>query len=510
MNAADFLLGPEALAKHGERVALICGKEAVTYSRLADDTARAAAAYAALGVRPGDVVLLLMRDTPEFAAAWLGALHAGAVSIALNNKLSEAEYRHILRDSGARLALVEDVFAGARPDLSAELAQKSQLVVAGEASRMGAPSWGALLDRAQPGKAFAAPPGWPAFYLYSSGTTGPAKGIVHSHEAVRHVGAALRMLGTRPGDKVFTTSRFFFAYGLEHGLLGPLSVGATSIVCADWPDADAVLDVVAAHRPKLLFSVPTVYRRLLAEPPPRLAAFRTLDYCIAAGERLSPQLVRQWKASTDVELLSLYGMSETFCACLVTPPGTSDGLRTGAPLPGMEWRLLGADNAPAQPGKPGVLWVKHPAQAAEYHNLPERTRDQFKDGWFCTRDLFMQDSDGQLIHQGRSDELVKIAGQWVLPSELEEAVAAAPQVIEAVCVPVPDRDGLERLAVFVIPRGDHDEAVRAAEQACERALPRHKRPKWLRALEQLPRTATGKVQRYKLRELLEQELNPPG
>jgi len=509
VNAAELLLGPEALARHGERIALVCGEEAVTYSRLANDTARAAAAYATLGVKPGEVVLLLMRDTPEFAAAWLGALHAGAVSIALNNKLSEAEYRHILRDSGARLALVEDVFVQARPDLSAELAHKQQLVVAGDAHGTSAPSWRALVARVQPREPFAAAPDWPAFFLYSSGTTGPSKGIVHSHQAVRHVGAALRLLGTGPGDKVFTTSRFFFAYGLEHGLLGPLSVGATSIACADWPDAHAVLGVVSEHKPKLLFSVPTVYRRLLAEPASRLAAFSALDYCVAAGERLSPQLVQQWKAATGVELLSLYGMSETFCACLVTPPGTSDGARTGAPLPEVESKLLDADEAAVKPGMPGVLWIRHPAQATEYHNLPERTRDQFKDGWFCTRDLFVQDREGHFIHQGRSDELVKIAGQWVLPSELEEAVAAAPQVLEAVCVPVPDRDGLERLAVFLIPRGDHDEAVRAAEQACERALPRHKRPKWLRALEQLPRTATGKVQRFKLRELLVQELKSP-
>jgi benzoate-CoA ligase len=510
VNAAELLLGPEALARHGERVALVCGEEAVTYRRLAHDTARAAAAYAELGVKPGEAVLLLMRDTPEFAAAWLGALHAGVVSIALNNKLSEAEYRHILRDSGARLALVEDVFVQARPDLSAELARRQQLVVAGDAHGTSAPSWRALFARAEPRAAFAATPDWPAFYLYSSGTTGPSKGIVHSHRAVPHVGAALRMLGTKPGDKVFTTSRFFFAYGLEHGLLGPLALGATSIVCADWPDAGGVLGAVSAHMPKLVFSVPTVYRRLLAEPAPRLAAFRTLDYCVAAGERLSPQLVQRWKAATGVELLSLYGMSETFCACLVTPPGTSDGLRTGAPLPGVQVRLLGADDAPVPRGTPGVLWIKHPAQATQYHHLPERTLDQFRDGWFCTRDLFVQDSEGHFIHQGRSDELVKIAGQWVLPSELEEAVAAAPQVLEAVCVPVPDHDGLERLAVFLIPSGDHDEAVRAAEQACERALPRHKRPKWLRALEQLPRTATGKVQRYKLRELLEQELKSPG
>src|SRR5690606_32727852 len=187
-------------------------------------------------------------------------------------------------------------------------------------------------------------------YLYSSGTTGRAKGIVHSHHAVTCVGAALRLLGVRAGEKVFATSRFFFAYGLEHGLLGPLAMGATSIVCPDWPDEHAVLEAMAAHAPRYFFSVPTVYRRLLAQPTDRLAALRAVAACVAAGEHVPAQLVAQWKAATGLELLSLYGMSETFCACLVTPPGTSDGRRTGKPLPGIELRLLAADGTPVETG----------------------------------------------------------------------------------------------------------------------------------------------------------------
>jgi benzoate-CoA ligase len=151
------------------------------------------------------------------------------------------------------------------------------------------------------------------------------------------------------------------------------------------------------------------------------------------------------------------------------------------------------------------LWIKHPAQASAYANLPEQTRAQFHDGWFCTRDIFTRDPEGFFVHQGRSDELVKIAGQWVQPGELEEAVAAEPAIAEAACVAVPDADGLERLALFVAARGDAKDAVNAASSACERALPRHKRPKWIRAVPELPRTATGKVQRYKLREMLERE-----
>ena len=509
MNAAELLLGPRAQARHAARTALVCEGEAVTYAELAALTARASAAYAGLGVRPGEAVLLLMRDTPQFAAAWLGALRMGAVAIALNNKLSDSEYRHILSDSEARLAIVENVFADARPDLSAELASAQRLVVAGECRSAKAPDWRRLQEQGRPAEVFDAAEDWPAFYLYSSGTTGRPKGIVHTHRAVAHSGAALQLLGVAPGDKVLATSRFFFAYGLEHALLGPLALGATSIICPDWPDAEAVIRMVGAHAPKLLFSVPTIYRRLLAEPAERLAPFSAIDHCIAAGERLPPQLVHHWQQATGVELLNLYGMSETYCACLLTPPGTSDGMDTGAPLPGVELRLLGADGAPTANGVPGVLWVKHPAQARGYRKLPERTLDQFKDGWFCTRDLFVRDERGRLLHQGRADELVKIAGQWVLPAELEEAAAAVAQVAEAACVAVPDAEGLERLALFVIPRGDPGDALRAAKEACEQALPRHKRPKWLRAVDELPRTATGKVQRFRLRELLVLELKPP-
>jgi benzoate-CoA ligase len=171
-------------------------------------------------------------------------------------------------------------------------------------------------------------------------------------------------------------------------------------------------------------------------------------------------------------------------------------------------RLVDGDGAEPAPGEPGVLWLRHPAQARGYANLPEETQSQFRDGWFCSRDLFMRDAQGFYIHQGRSDELVKVAGQWVWPAELEEAALAAAAVAEAACVPVPDGEGLQRLALFVTAHGKEDAAA-AAAGACER-LPRHKRPKWIRAVAELPRTATGKVQRYKLREILERELRRNG
>jgi len=476
-------LAAEVFRKRYPGTALICGDERVRYDELAASVARAAGA---LRVKPGGRVLFVMRDTPEFAAAWLGAVHAGAVAIALNSKLTQADYRHILADSGAQAALVDAAFPAAHEVLAP--------------INIGLSAWRERVANASPIAAFDVPPEAPAIWLYSSGTTGRPKGIEHEHRAALSIGEAFRTLGLAQGDRVFTTSKFFFAYGLEHGLLAPLAMGITSVLSADWPDAEAVSSIVERERPHAIFSVPTIYRRLLAQP--KLDAFRAVRYFVAGGERPSPQLVEQWRSATGGELLNLYGMSEAFCACIMTPPGTSDGVRTGKPFAIAQIRLLDGNDREPAPGEPGVLWLRHPAQARRYANLREETAAQFRDGWFCSRDLFLRDAQGFYVHQGRSDELVKVAGQWVWPAELEETALGDPAVTEAACVPLPDGDGLQRLALFVTGR---DDAANAASRACE-GLPQHKRPKWIRAIAELPRTATGKVQRYKLRELLEREL----
>ena len=481
MNAAELLLGEVALGRYGDRLALICGEEEVTYADLARRMRAAATVLRARGARPGDRILLMMRDTPECAAWWLGALYAGAVAVSVNPRLAEGDVRHVADDSAARLAVVEDALGATQPRLIAQLARDGRLIGASESIAT------AALPAADTGDDSE------AFCLYSSGTTGRPKGMAFGHRSLLSAGEAFRAFGLGAGDRVFTTSKFYFAYGLEHALLAPLALGMTSILCADWPEAEPVQRIVAHHRPDAMFSVPTVYRRLLAEKRAG-EPFRAVKRFVAAGERLSPQLVAQWRQATGGELLNLYGMSETFCACLVTPPGTSNGERTGQPLPMAEVRLI---------EEPGVLWVRHPAMAHGYLNLPEQTGEQFKDGWFCSRDIFVRDSAGYFVHQGRADELLKVAGQWVSPGELEEAAALDPAVGDAACVPVLDGDGLQRLALFVTGAAGAD---RAAAAAIERALPPHKRPKWVRIVAELPRTATGKVQRFKLREILEREL----
>lgn len=495
MNATDTLLGDAALTRFGAHTALRCGDTAMSYAELSAGMRRAAGAWRGMGVLPGDRVMILLRDTPAFAEAWLGALWAGAVAIAVNGRLSIEDHRYMFEDSSAQWYLTEHgflahgrAFAGQRcldPAAWQSAIEKAVPLPQPEPVRM--------TD--------------PAFWLYSSGTTGRPKGIVHAHRDILPAGAGMRdVLGLGERDTVFGTSKLFFAYGLEHGLLGPLALGATSVLSPDAPGIDEACQIVAQHRPAAFFSVPSYYRRLLSLDREALAPFCEVRHCIAAGERLPAQILTQWQAATGREILSLYGMSETFCAAMMTPPGTSTAARTGRPLDGVETRLLNDRGAEAGIGEHGVLWLRHPSLCNGYANRPEASRQQFVDGWYCTRDVFVRDSEGFFSHQGREDDFIKVAGQWVQPGELEDAVISSTSIAEAACVRISDRDGFERLALYVAAGADPEAAVRAATQACERNLAQYKRPRWIRAIAELPRTATGKVQRYKLREILEREL----
>ena len=506
MNSAERLLGEAALARFGERPALYCGEESLSYRGLADRVQRVAGALASRGVGRGDRVMLLMRDTPALAASWFGCLWRGAVAIALNDKLSEEDYRFIRADCDARLVIVEDELRDRLPSFAAELAREGKLVFTRTAA--GAmPAWNSAIESSLPMAAVATESSDPAFWLYSSGTTGRPKGMVHAHRDIEPAGEVFRaVVGLKPGDKVLATSRLFFSYGLEHALLGPLTLGASAVLNPDWSDVRTVVRIIEKHAPVAVFSVPSVYRRLIALGADALQSLRGVKFFFAAGERLPESTVVEWRRLVDREILSIYGTTETLCVVMVTPVGTSKGTHTGRPLRNVEVKLLSPDGNEVAQGEPGVLWIKHPSLTTGYVNRPELTEEQFRDGWFCSKDMFVRDAEGYYRHQGRADDLIKVSGQWVRPDELEEVVLTAPAIAEAACVPVIDGEGFERLALFIVPRGQVDGAVETARVACEERLPKHKRPKWIRAVDELPRTLTGKVQRFKLRAQLEREL----
>jgi acyl-coenzyme A synthetase/AMP-(fatty) acid ligase len=420
----------------------------------------------------------------------------GAVAIPLNPKLKRDDYAFVLADAQTVLFVLGANYRDVVGDLG-----DSEVIAATGVSDSFESLVATSPDTAEPVPTAADDE---AFWLFSSGTTGRPKGIVHSHRNAAHASKILReVLALDHHAVVLASSKLFFALALDNALFGPLSLGATAVIQPGVPDPDTVARQVAELRPAVLFTVPTFYRRLLALDPAALRPFAALAYPMAGGERIPEELARRWRAAVGTELLAIYGASETFCNVFATFPGEVRSGSVGKALEGVACRLLDRDTGePAGPDG-GILWVKHPSLALRYSS-DGATSKAFRDEWFCTNDLFTVDADGYWFYQGRADELLKVAGQWVKPTDIEDAVAGAP-IEESACVVIPDPDGFERLALFVVA-SDTAAALAVAAERVARGLPRHSQPRWIRVVDALPRTSTGKVQRFALRERLLDEL----
>jgi len=496
LNAAVEILRRGRTPEIAGRTALVCGAERVTYAALGRLVNCAANAFGAVGVGRGDRVALLFDDGPLYVAALLGLMLRGAVAIPLNPKLKRDDYAFVLADAQAALFVLGDGYR----DVVGDLGDAAVLAATG-----GSDSFEARVaqasDTAEPAETADDDE---AFWLFSSGTTGRPKGIVHSHRNAVHASKILReVLALDHRAVVIASSKLFFALALDNALFGPLSLGATAVIQPGVPDPQTVARQVAELQPTVLFTVPTFYRRLLALDAAALRPFSTLAFPMAGGERIPDELAKRWRAAVGTELLSIYGASETFCNVFATFPGKVRAGSVGQALDGVECRLLDRDTGEPAGAEGGILWVRHPSLALRYSSAAA-TGKAFRDGWFCTNDLFTVDADGYWFYQGRTDELLKVAGQWVRPTEVEDAVMGAP-IDEVACVVVVDADGFERLALFVVSQ-DQGTALAVAAERAARELPRHAQPRWIRAVDGLPRTSTGKVQRFALRERLLEEL----
>jgi acyl-coenzyme A synthetase/AMP-(fatty) acid ligase len=497
-NAAEIILAQAGRLK--DKTAFIYSDRTMSYGELASLVDRAANAFVALGIVQGARVGLMMMDSPLYCAAFLGLVKAGAVAVPLNPRLTASDYGFVLASAEMQLVVSDSehiaMLARAAANSGTRILRASgqgesfeQLVTAASYDFAAAPT---LRDD-------------PAFWLPSSGTTGRPKAIIHSHRNCAQGGKLLReIIGADESAVVLGTSKLFFTYSLDNAFLGPINIGATTVLIEAWPEPEQVVAQIARHRPNVVFSVPTFYRRLLNLGAAQLAPLKSVAYFYSAGERLPDAIALAWREAVGREIHSCYGMSESFVNTLACFPGKQRLGATGLPLAGVQVRLLDGQDREVGAGEPGVMWIKHPSLALGYQD-PEATAKAFRDGWFCTGDLFIRDTDGFYCHQGRADELLRIAGQWVKPAEVEEAVLADAGIREAACVVVPDRDGFERLALFVVaaPPGD-GEAI--AQARCEETLPQYSRPKWVREVVELPRTPTGKIQRFRLREALLAEL----
>lgn len=500
MNAVRIILAHTA--RLATKPAILHPQTGVTtYGALQRLTNQCANAMVAHGLRPGDRVGLLIADSPLACAAFLGVLQAGGVAIPLNPRLNALDYAHVFADSGMRLCIAD---APSVPLLH-EPARSTGLTLVGADGAESLAAW--LVGASHAFEPVAVSPADAAFWLYSSGTTGRPKGIIHTHANAAQSGKLLReVIGVDASYIVLSTSRLFFAYALDNAFLGALSTGATTILNADWPEPEQVLALIEQHRPQVLFTVPTMARRMLASGAQRLAPLRGVVTYVG-GERVPSSLAHRWEEATGGPLHECYGASESYLNAIANPPGRNRQGSCGLPLPGVQTRLVDHDEKIVRSGETGVLWLRHPALALGYTDAAA-TQRAFQDGWFCTNDLFSVDADGYFFHQGRADELLRVAGQWVKPGEVEEAVLGTDAIREATCVVVPDTDGFERLALFIVPGSiDAAAAIDHARQACAAKLPRHSQPKWIRAVAELPRTPTGKVQRFVLREALRREFS---
>ena len=507
-NAASYFVDRHIAEGRGQKIAIECEDRRITYSQLAESVNRVGNALRQLDVRPEERVFLLLLDTPEFAASFFGAIKIAAVPVPVNTLLKPADYEFLLNNSRARVVIASDsLFSNLQAIPKTQLRYVETFIVVGGAERTDAlsfESWirdhSVSLDAARTSKDDA------AFWLYSSGSTGKPKACVHlQHDMVvcaeRYAKA---ILNVTEDDRFFSVAKLFFAYGLGNGLYFSLAVGATSILLPGPPKPQSIFDVVERSRPTLFFSVPSNYAKLLAYLPDasRTADFSSVRYAISAGECLPASIFRRFKERFGVEILDAIGSTEALHMFIANRPGAVKPGSSGTIIPGFEARIVDDDSQPVVPGEMGDLMIKTDAACACYWNQHDKTKDTIRGHWLRTGDRYYQDADGYFWYAGRSDDMLKVSGTWVSPVEIENQLLEHPHVQEAAVVGRKDEDGLVKTVACVVLRdgktGSPEIAAELQRFVLER-LPVFKRPHRIEFFQELPKTATGKLQRYRLR-----------
>jgi benzoate-CoA ligase len=511
-NAAVHFIDRHMDEGRGAAIAIECEERRVSYASLFEHVNRTGSTLRALGVRPEERILLLMLDGPEMVFAFFGAIKIGAVPIPTNTLWTSSDYEFLLNDSRAAVVIVSAALHPRIAEVVPRCPWVRQVIVAGGPS----PDGGAhartndfdhLIGRASP-ELTAEPTSIdaPAFWLYSSGSTGQPKACVHlQHDmAVCADTYARTVLEIDATDRCFSVAKLFFAYGLGNAMYFPLSVGATAIL---WPGPvtpPVVYDIIERYRPTLFFSVPTHYAMLLAyRDETRAFDLSSVRCAVSAGESLPPAVFTRFRERFGVEILDGIGSTEALHIFISNRRGGVRPGSSGTPVPGYEARLVDEQGAPVATGEIGSLLIKGDSTCAFYWNRHELTKRTIEGHWIRTGDHYYQDDDGFYWFAGRSDDMLKVGGLWVSPAELEHTLLEHPAVLSCGVVGRPDHDGLIKPLAFVVPRPGVSATPGLAtelQQFARTRLAEYKRPRWVEFVDALPTTATGKVQRFKLRE----------
>jgi benzoate-CoA ligase family protein len=505
-NAASEFIDRHVQEGRGARIAIRDDKGEYDYAELAKRTARAGHALRSCGLDLEQRVLLCMLDSIDFVATFFGAIKIGAVAVPVNTLLTTNDYAHFLRDSRARVLVVSDaLYPKLEPALGASPFLKKVLVAK---SPLGGPDGGhehlAARMAGQHETLDPAPTSADdvAFWLYSSGSTGAPKGAMHLQSSLGHTARLFGqgILGIRPDDIVFSAAKLFFAYGLGNAMSFPLSVGATAVLMAERPTPASVFRTLDQHQPSIFYAVPTLFAAILADPG--LADARgsnALRFSVSAGEALPRHVGERWRARFGTDILDGIGSTEMLHMFLSNKPGDVRYGTTGRPVPGYDVALRGDDGQPVADGEEGALWVRGPSAAIGYWNNRERSLSTFQGPWTRTGDTYIRESNGYYIYVGRSDDMLKVGGQWVSPFEVESALGAHDAVLEAAVVGHTDDDGLTKPKAFVVLKPGKTADVKELQAFVKERLAPFKYPRWIEFLAELPKTATGKIQRFKLR-----------
>jgi benzoate-CoA ligase family protein len=487
----------------GGKVAVRGAAGEVTYAALAAGVNRCGNALLRLGVGRGERLLMVVRDCPEFFYLFWGAIKAGVVPVPVNTILRSGDYRTLIEDSGCSAVAFS-------PELGVEV--ESALAAARPGPRVALPveggdrSLAALLAEAPP-ELEAAPADARAdcFWLYSSGSTGRPKGVVHRHQDMVATSQLFGqdVLGVREDDVVFSAAKLFFAYGLGNAMTFPLWSGATAVLLAERPTAENTLATIERFRPTIYFGVPTLYAAQLQALEGARPDLSSLRLCVSAGEPLPAEIFRRWRERTGLAILDGLGSTEALNTFISNRPGDVRPGSSGRPVPGYEVRIVDDRGAEVGVGQQGRLQVKGPSLAACYWNDPERTAQTMVGDWVSTGDTYFRDREGYYHHCGRSDDMLKVGGMWCSPIEIEARLIDHPKVLEAAVAGRPDGSGLVKPEAWVVLRQGVAPSGALAEELvahCRSQLAPYKFPRRVHFVAELPKTATGKIQRYRLRQ----------